>query len=377
MLTLAFDLAKRASKELAQDSKHSGEKASGRALPNKKEFNASEPEVVYLGEQRQAAVNDHERVEWLERELSLTRTQLESETTARRSLEDRLSGLRSIFEQYRQRRGVLATAEKQTRITEFFRQTGGSKAGTGADKGEGVRSRAQASGDDQQPHSAVAEANGGQGQDMLEHAELRAVMEAVERQLAEITTAPGDSAGADVGGRRADADLQRAEREMQEASALREDVRETHAAQSQSASRADRADRLIVQLLEVAATYRRTSTKALALAQAQVVVTVPSAHNNSDVEEVEGPSERQPLPIDLDLSDPVRAIEVLRSFDHDSFLEAIAKTGSTIRKWQKHCKGYRERSKAKISFRNFAEGDLALFLPTRNSTRPWAAFNGT
>ncbi|KAH9026685.1 autophagy-related protein 11-domain-containing protein [Lactarius deliciosus] len=294
-----------------------------------------------------------------ERELSLARTKLESETAAPRALEERLSGLRSILEQYRQRRGVLATAERQTRITDFFRQTRGSKAGIDADNGE-------ASGDDRQPRSAVVEAN---DRDLLELAELRAVMEAVEQKLAETATAPGDGAGADVGDRWADAtDLRRAERELQEASVH-------HGAHLQQTHRADNADPLIVQLLEVAAAYRRTSTKALMLAQAQAVATVPSAPDNSEVEEVEGPSVRQPPPVDLDLTDPVGALEVLRSFDHDGFLEAIAKAGKTIRKWQKHCKGYRERSKAKISFRNFAEGDLALFLPTRNSTRPWAAFN--
>jgi autophagy-related protein 11 len=83
----------------------------------------------------------------------------------------------------------------------------------------------------------------------------------------------------------------------------------------------------------------------------------------------------EPSPIDP--SDPATALEALRAFDHDHFLEAITKTGSTIRKWQKQCKEYRERAKAKISFRNFAKGDLALFLPTRNSvSKPWAAFNG-
>ena len=83
----------------------------------------------------------------------------------------------------------------------------------------------------------------------------------------------------------------------------------------------------------------------------------------------------EPAPIDP--SDPVAALEALRAFDHDHFLETIAKAGSTIRKWQKQCKDYRERAKGKISFRNFAKGDLALFLPTRNSvSKPWAAFNG-
>ena len=55
----------------------------------------------------------------------------------------------------------------------------------------------------------------------------------------------------------------------------------------------------------------------------------------------------------------------------------IIKTGATICQWQKHSKGYRERAKSKIAFRDLAVGDLALFLCTRNSPlRPWAAFNG-
>jgi autophagy-related protein 11 len=79
----------------------------------------------------------------------------------------------------------------------------------------------------------------------------------------------------------------------------------------------------------------------------------------------------------VDPSDPAGAVEILRSFDHDHFLEVIAKASSTIRKWQKQCKEYRERAKSKISFQNFAKGDLALFLPTRTSTlKLWAAFNG-
>ncbi|OBZ67507.1 hypothetical protein A0H81_12707 [Grifola frondosa] len=82
----------------------------------------------------------------------------------------------------------------------------------------------------------------------------------------------------------------------------------------------------------------------------------------------------EPEPIDP--SDPASALEALRAFDHDHFLEAIGRAGSTMRKWQKQCKEYRERAKGKISFRNFAKGDLALFLPTRNSvSKPWAAFN--
>ncbi|KAJ9667995.1 oligomeric, coiled-coil, peripheral membrane protein [Coniosporium apollinis] len=55
----------------------------------------------------------------------------------------------------------------------------------------------------------------------------------------------------------------------------------------------------------------------------------------------------------------------------------------TARKWQKEARAYRDKSHRaqseaheKIAFRSFKEGDLALFLPTRNqATRPWAAFN--
>jgi autophagy-related protein 11 len=51
------------------------------------------------------------------------------------------------------------------------------------------------------------------------------------------------------------------------------------------------------------------------------------------------------------------------------------------KKWQKEARAYREKSKRataeaenKIAYRQFKEGDLALFLPTNNG-RPWAAFN--
>ncbi|CAB5210885.1 unnamed protein product [Rhizophagus irregularis] len=48
---------------------------------------------------------------------------------------------------------------------------------------------------------------------------------------------------------------------------------------------------------------------------------------------------------------------------------------SNREKYHKYRKSYQE-SKDKIAFRNFKNGDLALFLPTRNSTaKPWAAFN--
>ncbi|KAK6066476.1 hypothetical protein SCUP515_10662 [Seiridium cupressi] len=75
------------------------------------------------------------------------------------------------------------------------------------------------------------------------------------------------------------------------------------------------------------------------------------------------------------------------SFDVDAFAEAIYRRVKelehTARKYTRDARNYRERahqavkdSHDKIAFRNFKEGDLALFLPTRNQTTgAWAAFN--
>lgn len=80
-------------------------------------------------------------------------------------------------------------------------------------------------------------------------------------------------------------------------------------------------------------------------------------------------------------------IQDIDGFDIDAFSDAIAKrvkeTEHITRKWQRETRAYRDKAHRaqseaheKIAFRTFKEGDLALFLPTRNqATRPWAAFN--
>jgi autophagy-related protein 11 len=83
-------------------------------------------------------------------------------------------------------------------------------------------------------------------------------------------------------------------------------------------------------------------------------------------------------------------IESLALFDISIFGEAVIKRMKDIetlaRKWSKEAKTYkpyrdkyhRVQSEAheKIAYRSFKEGDLALFLPTRNQAiRSWAAFN--
>ncbi|KXG46911.1 Autophagy-related protein 11 [Penicillium griseofulvum] len=80
-------------------------------------------------------------------------------------------------------------------------------------------------------------------------------------------------------------------------------------------------------------------------------------------------------------------MESLAQFDVSVFGDVVVKRVKDIellaRKWQKEARGYREKyhrvqSEAhdKIAYRSFKEGDLALFLPTRNQAiRSWAAFN--
>ena len=77
----------------------------------------------------------------------------------------------------------------------------------------------------------------------------------------------------------------------------------------------------------------------------------------------------------------------ITEFDLDIFSEAIYKRVKEIehiaRKWQKEARAYRDKARRahgeahdRIALRNFKEGDLALFLPTRDqATKPWAAFN--
>ena len=113
------------------------------------------------------------------------------------------------------------------------------------------------------------------------------------------------------------------------------------------------------------------------------------------------PSKSDPLPtIDPELlhwadADDLDTIErrfsqfirEVSSFDLDVFNEAMYKRVKEIehiaRKWQKEARAYRDKAHRaqseahdRIALRNFKEGDLALFLPTRDqATKPWAAFN--
>lgn len=251
--------------------------------------------------------------------------------------------------------------------------------------------RAQASEHDRIIRDHRAEADGDRAVLERQFYELKAIVENKDRAIKDLK-AEVEVANADAVGLREE--LQRVEHELREARhmerILREDLRAGQVSQSDFEQRLEDSSRLVAQILDVAITFRDSHVKAMASAQAMTSHTNSAKHatmaNALNMAESALSSgmrhsiighghneEAEPI----DPSDPSAALEILRGFDHDHFLEVISKTGSTIRKWQKQCKEYRERAKGKISFRNFAKGDLALFLPTRNSvSKPWAAFNG-
>ncbi|TFY62704.1 hypothetical protein EVJ58_g3689 [Rhodofomes roseus] len=246
--------------------------------------------------------------------------------------------------------------------------------------------RIQATEHDRVIRDHIAEADGDRA--VLEHqfSELKVALEDAGRQLKDVR-AQAEMAQADAVGLREE--LQRVEHNLREAQhiehVLREDLRVGRVSQSEYEQRLENSSRLVAQLLDVALAFRESHLKALAAAQAMASHPVANKASNSAAltDSAISPGRLSILsllhiePSPIDPSDPATALEALRAFDHDHFLEAINKAGSTIRKWQKQCKEYRERAKGKISFRNFAKGDLALFLPTRNSvSKPWAAFNG-
>ncbi|GAA5823115.1 hypothetical protein JCM3770_005256, partial [Rhodotorula araucariae] len=92
-------------------------------------------------------------------------------------------------------------------------------------------------------------------------------------------------------------------------------------------------------------------------------------------------------PVNYAEGDLDELLRELKAYTHDSLTDAVKtkvdSLTSVTKKWVKEAKAYRERAHRaasgandKIAFRNFAKGDLALFLPTRNSAVPvWAAFN--
>ena len=244
--------------------------------------------------------------------------------------------------------------------------------------------RVQATEHDRMLRDHIAEADGDRA--VLEHqfSELREQLEDANQQLKE-AHANVELTNADAIGLREE--LQRVEHELREARRverlLLEDLAAGRVSQSDFEQSLENSGRLLAQMLDVAIAFRGAHSKALSMARAYT--THPNAKQGQSQNDHPPFSLPPPLrhdviaeePSPIDPSDPVGALELLRAFDHDHFLDAVAKTGTVIRKWQKQCKEYRERAKGKISFRNFAKGDLALFLPTRNSvSKPWAAFNG-
>ncbi|KAJ7064694.1 putative peripheral membrane protein [Mycena amicta] len=367
-----------------------------------------------LREAQATASAEQVRADRMERELQQVRAQAENELNMRRMIDDRNGQLMDDMESQRQDLATaLADATEQTRIAESLRQelaqvradfedvkslearNGQKVALLLEDQAKNLRllEEARARGEDLEEQIQAARAEIGT-KDRLLRAQATEHDRIIRDHIAEADWGPRlcwsdkhtsrqlDGARAEIEVATADAqgkreELARVERELREARhaerVLREDLRAGRATVGGS----------VAQILDVALTFRNAHVKALQATQLMTSHPGTAARSTAGLAESGfSPSIRHGIisqldePSPIDPSDLPAALEALRSFDHDYFLEAITKTGSTIRKWQKQCKEYRERAKGKISFRNFAKGDLALFLPTRNSvSKPWAAFN--
>lgn len=245
--------------------------------------------------------------------------------------------------------------------------------------------RAQAQEHDRIMRDHIAEADGDRAVLEKQFSEARAQLEQNERQLKEAQSKI-EVLNADAAGLREE--LQRTEHELREARhnerVLRNDLSEGRASQSHYEQKIGDRDRLLAQILDAAITFRDSHAKAFAVLQPMSIhpaAVIRNGPNPSESVAFSPPRLSASLlregSTPIDPTEPVPALEILRSYDLDAFSDTVGKVASVVRKWQKQCREYRERAKGKITFRNFAKGDLALFLPTRNSvSKPWAAFNG-
>ncbi|KAH9973939.1 autophagy-related protein 11-domain-containing protein [Russula compacta] len=327
-------------------------------------------EIAHLREQFRNAGDEHERAERLERELNQAHAQIENEAAGRRALEGRYDKLLSIVERQREALGIaLSEATGNTKTPDSLR-----RQEQVVQASENAKISALAAGKrDRAKGRTLLEIR---GKSLRSSGEVRVLDEDSATRI-DFRARASRAMGADqekgrslrVQASRHDGKLNLGD-QFAEAGLGAESQAEWDLRDSELEDKLEEANGLIAQLLEISDRYRTTYLEALEISQDAV-----SHPSTLRLERLNEPRTLLPSPF-VDPSDSAGAIEILRSFDHDHFLEAIKKTGSTIRKWQKQCKEYRERSKGKISFRNFSKGDLALFLPTRNtSSKPWAAFN--
>jgi hypothetical protein len=137
-----------------------------------------------------------------------------------------------------------------------------------------------------------------------------------------------------------------------------------------------------------------SSSKSGAAAKAAAAVTVDEADSaQEEAAEAQRQAALDAFEADVSGASPEVVLEALRALDggashpfaHDEARTKLESLTTLVRKWQKAYRSSSDKlarataaARERITFRNFAAGDLALFLPTRNtstSARPWAAFN--
>lgn len=375
--------------ELAQRLQGIEEAKSAQEIAIREERNSHQAGLRKVSDELQDAEgklrSERERADALERQLEQARAQIDKEIAARKLLERCNAEQAQELEEARSRDGDLeaqiniARAENTERLLKEF------------DGEKEKLLQVQATQHNRTLQDYIAQANADRDASEQRFSELEAKFEMATRQLGDMIQQLGDAqsnaelTNTDACGLRVE--LQRVEGELKETRRIEDVLRQNLAAdlalRSDFEQRLEDSSRIVAQLLDICVAFRNTHCKALSTLRAMTVHPNAKQHgqNHSMMDSAFSPHLRhgadigEPPPIDP--SDVSGAVETLRVFDHDLFLDAVTKAGSVIRKWQKQCKEYRERAKAKISFRNFTKGDLALFLPTRNSvSKPWAAFNG-
>lgn len=126
-----------------------------------------------------------------------------------------------------------------------------------------------------------------------------------------------------------------------------------------------------------------------AVAGPRAIAASTGSLSQSDLSESQRQAALDAFDAEADGADFETTFEALRAFDVNEMYDEVKGKLDTLnvvmRKWQKAWKSANEKAnkanaaaKEKIAFKNFQTGDLALFLPTRNSnlaSKPWAAFN--
>ncbi|PWZ00305.1 hypothetical protein BCV70DRAFT_190302 [Testicularia cyperi] len=375
-------------------------------------------------EARQEALEEGDRVNELEQHLQEMQIEIEEARAARTDASNRIEALLSEGSSIETE---LRTA--QTRIEELTKQLSTAHADTAeiresiakieAAKEKQIRSyRAEADGDraileekvraleadldakqrelDEQT-SAAKRTEQGRTPDReaieLLRGQLRAADDAHEELVQEMERAKAAAEEAEAARREVEASrqqlLERSRLLLGKTHLLRKAVRAMPVHASRQGSSSSNATTAVVANAGAHAPGTAPAASGASLAAQRAIAASTGGLSMSEMSETERQAALDAFETDAEAADLETTLEALRAFDagemYDEIKGKLDSLAVLLRKWQKAWKSANDKvqranatSRDKIAFRNFQPGDLALFLPTRNSSlavKPWAAFN--